>query len=72
MSPVVMYGPFCVQAGQTIEFAAQLTLDFDVEEVYLEIMMDNEVLARSIAKDEQEPSSQSLIYRGTVVDDAEF
>ena len=67
-----MFGPFCVEAGKVLNFAAQLTLEMDVEEVYLELLMDNVVLVRSISKDEQEPTSQSLIYRAKVLNDAEF
>ena len=50
----------------------QLTARDEVEDVYLKLYKDDDLVAQSGMNDAQEPSSLSLLYVETLAADAEF
>lgn len=61
--------PFCVQGGRNFEFKMQLTALNEVEDMYLQLLKDDVVVAQSGMDDSQEPSSLSLLYNEFVTDE---
>ena len=70
--PVTLYGPWCVEENQTLDFNMQLTLKDKVSKAQLRILQDDMVVAQAAMDDSQEPSSMSLLYRAKVTEDSEF
>lgn len=51
--PVNLLGPFCVEAGKTIDFASQITMENAVSAAYIKLLKNDEVVAIAGMDDSQ-------------------
>lgn len=43
--PIVLLGPWCVEAGKTIDFESQISMETEVEEAYIKLLKNGEEVA---------------------------
>ena len=72
----VLYGPWCIEAGNTIDLAMQVTISGAVEVSRISLVAtvgnDFEILAQSSMTDLDVPSTMGLLYRGKFQEDTEL
>ena len=68
-----LMGPWCVEAGNTIDFSALIVQDrFQSANQVLGLVANGEVVAKSTARDDGQPDNQVIMYRTTVDEDTDF
>ena len=68
-----LLGPWCVEAGNTIDFSAMVVQDrTQAANQVLGLVANGELIAKSTARDDGQPDNQVIMFRTTVKEQTDF